>query len=264
MAFCEACGGEINSQEFFCQYCGHMVQQATKATAAVSIPKAANVPPATTAPLGNLPVQKNRSHWLRYSLLGIAVFAVLVIAIAVLSAPSPRSSFEKAVEAYRQGDAQAFENYVDVESVLDDWTDQAARRLTGKANGAGEALAAEGIAAGFKSLIVPRLRGPLEDALLSGRMSGATVDVGANTSSGYISGLLSSGVRAILNSQLSYQGVVGQETNGTEAVLDVQVSSPLMSGPMVVKVKMEKAGDHWRVIAIPEILEELNQLHATS
>jgi hypothetical protein len=55
-----------------------------------------------------------------------AAIAAAIIAAFLMSGPSPGDSLEKAGAAFAQHDAQAFDNYVDVPSVLGDWTDQAA------------------------------------------------------------------------------------------------------------------------------------------
>ena len=90
---------------------------------ALPVQPPAQVPP---APPQNIEPQRRRSHVLRnLALVAVLIAAVIVVAIA-LAGPSPQTSLEKAGTAFTNQDAPSFDNYVDVQSVLGDWTDQAA------------------------------------------------------------------------------------------------------------------------------------------
>jgi hypothetical protein len=72
---------------------------------------------------------------------------------------------------------------------------------------------------------------------------------------------LSNSIRSIIAAKISYQGVASQTSSGSDAVLDVRVGSPLSSNPLLIRVNMRRAGDHWRIVAIPNIAGVLVQLH---
>jgi hypothetical protein len=198
-------------------------------------------------------------------LIGVALVVVVVgVAAILLLPPNPKDSLEKAGAAYSQHDAQAFDNYVDVQSVLNDWTDQGLDAWLIKNNiGVGQSLLANSFVAGAKTLLVPRLARAVENELLSGRIADQPQSQNSDNTTNYLMGFVSSGVRSLVASQLKYEGVVSQTTSGSDAVLDVQVSSPLSRNPLVVKVKMARVGNHWRIVAIQDLAGLLTQMDLT-
>ncbi len=271
--FCIHCGASNPDNSSFCSGCGKAVAAPT-AQATASVPEPRPVPeigkafePAQPVSVSSAAVPtppKPRSHTLRnITLIAVAIAAVIVAAI-LLSGPSPKDSLEKAGAAFAHQDAQAFDNYVDVQSVLDDWTDQAASRwLANNHSSAGDTLIANGLVLGFKSLIVPKLASSVEQEILSNRTSEQPQSNNSDNATNYMTNFLSTGVHSLIASQLTYQGVASQTKSGSDAVLDVRVGSGLSSSPFIVRVKMRRTGDHWRIIAIPDVAGLLAQLHPT-
>ncbi|MGH9685771.1 MAG: hypothetical protein ACRD5K_01600 [Candidatus Acidiferrales bacterium] len=185
-----------------------------------------------------------------------------------LSGPSPQASLEKAGTALIKQDAPSFDNYVDVQSILSDWTDQATSSWLTNSKSTGDTLIANGLIAGFKALVLPRLASSVEQQILSHQVSDQPQTSGADNTSNYLTGFLSNGIRTLITSQLKYQGVAAQTKSGTDALLDVRFATGLSSQPFIVRVKMRRAGDHWRIVAIPNIAGLLAQLrpppHASS
>lgn len=260
MNFCGACGKSLGPADRFCGACGKLTTQ----TAPV-IPPPSPLPQSVEEPVPMPPhpnPPQRRSHIIRnMTLIGIAI-AVVGIAIILLSGPSPEDSLEKAGAAYLQQDTQAFDNYVDVRSILEDWTDQAATSwLINNNSTAGQTLVANGLAAGFKAFFVPQLARSVEQEILSGRLADHPQTNNTDDTTGYIAGFVSNGVRSLVATQLKYQGIASQTKSGSDAVLDVQVGSPVSSSSLIVKVKMQRAGDHWRIVAIQDVAGLMRQLN---
>jgi len=194
--------------------------------------------------------------------LSAVAIAAVIFAASLLSGPSPEDSLKKAREAFVHQDAQAFDNYVDVQSVLGDWTDQAASNwLTNNKSSAGDTLIANGLIVGFKTLIVPKIASSVEQELLGNRTSDQPQSNDSDATTNYMTSFLSNGTHSLLTSQLTYQGVASQTKSGSDAVLDVRMASPLSNSPLIVRVRMRLAGDHWRIVAIPDVAALLAQLH---
>ena len=205
---------------------------------------------------------KPRSHTLRNITLIAVVIAAVIVAAILLSGPSPKDSLEKAGAAFAHQDAQAFDTYVDVQSILGDWTDQAGSSwiANNRSNAAG-ALIANGLVMGFKSLIVPKLASSVEQEMLGNHAADQTQSNDSDTATNYMTNFLSTGIHSLITSQLTYQGVASQTKSGSDAVLEVRVGSPLRTSPFIARVKMRLVGDHWRIVAIPDLAGLLAQLH---
>jgi hypothetical protein len=233
---------------------------------AASNPDNASFCSACGKPLGVAPAQakppQRRSHTLRnIAWIGGAIAAAITAAV-LMSGPSPGDSLEKAGTAFAHQDAQAFDNYVDVQSVLGDWTDQAASTWFANNNSnVGGTLIANGIVTGFKALIVPKLASSVEQEIFSNRTPDQPQSNSSNDATNYMTAFLSNSIRSLIAAKISYGGIASQTSSGSDAVLDVRVGSPLSSNPLLVRVNMRRAGDHWRIVAIPNVAGLLAQLH---
>lgn len=257
MNFCGACGKSLGPADRFCVACG----EPTTPTVPV-IPPTNNAAEPVSIPPHPTPSPQRRSHIIRNITLILIAIAAVSIAINLLSGPSPKDSLEKAGAAYLQQDIQAFDTYVDVQSVLDDWTDQAVSIWLAQNNSTvGQTLIAKGLVAGFKTFFIPQFAHSMEQEILSGRLADNPQTNNTDDTTSYITGFVSNGVRSLVVSQLKYQGVVSQTKAGSDAVLDVQVGSPLSSSPLIVKVEMQRVGDHWRIVAIRDAAKLMRQLN---
>jgi zinc-ribbon domain len=273
--FCTHCGAPNPGDAAFCSACGKAVAAPPAPAAPVQQqPQAPAEPPRSVEPPRAVPVQavaaplvpvppRRRSHVLRnLALVAVLITAVIVVAIA-LAGPSPQTSLEKAGAALINRDQQAFDNYVDVQSILGDWTDQAAGSWLSNNNSAGNALVANGLVAGFKSLLLPKLASSVEQEILSHQVSDQPQTDGAdNTANNYMTSFLSNGIHTLITSQLQYRGIAAQTKAGAEAMLDVRFATSLSSNPFIVQVRMQRVGDHWRIVAIPDVAHLLAQLQA--
>ena len=273
--FCIYCGAPNPANASFCSTCGKAVAVApAQAPAGVAVQK--QVPEPQTAPAQFVPASpapmpvlatpaKAQSHALRnVAVIAAVIFAVIVGAV-LLSGPTPKDSLEKAGNAFARQDAQAFENYVDMQSILGDWTDQAATSwLANNKSSAGDTLIADGLVAGFKSLVVPKLATSVEQEILSSAASDPAKSSDAANASDYMTNFISSRIHDLLASQLTYQGVASQTQTGPDAVLDVRIGSPIKTSAFIVQIKMRRVGDHWRIVAIPDVAGLLAQLHSSS
>jgi hypothetical protein len=272
--FCIYCGAPNPANASFCSTCGKAVAVARSQTPA-GVAAQKQVPElekattqfagASPAPMHTLPNPANaQSHVLRNVVLIAGVILAVIVAAVLLSGPTPKDSLERAGNAFARQDAQAFDNYVDMQSILGDWTDQAATSwLANNKGSAGDTLIANGLVAGFKSLIVPKLATSVEQEILSSAASDRGKSNEAANASDYMTDFLSSRIHDLLASQLTYQGVASQTESGPDAVLDVRVGSPIKTSALMVQVKMRRVGDHWRIVAIPDVAGLLAQLHSS-
>ena len=245
--FCTQCGASNPDNASFCSACG----------------KPMAVPPTQPNP------PQRHSHTLRNLTWIAAAAAATIIAAVALSGPGlfPGPSSEDllvmAGTAFAHQDAQAFDNYVDVQSVLGDWTDQAASSwLANNSSSVGDTLIANGIVTGFKSLILPQFVASVEQDFLRNRVPDQPQASNSDNATNYMTLFLTNGVRALIASQISYEGIASQSRSGSDAVLDVRVRSPLSNSPLLVRVDMRRAGDHWRIVSIPNVAGLLTQLHS--
>jgi hypothetical protein len=243
--FCTQCGASNPDSASFCSACGR---------------------PMAVRPTQSDPPQQH-SHMLRNVMWIAAAAAATIIAAVALSGPSlfsgpnPEDSLVKAGAAFAHRDAQAFDNYVDVQSVLGDWTDQAASSwLANNSSSVGGSLLANGIVTGFKTLILPKFVASVEPEILSNRMPDQPQVTSSGNATNYMTIFLTNSVRALIASQISYEGIASQSRSGSDAVLDVRLRSPLIKSPLLVRVGMRRSGDHWRIVSIPNVAGLLAQL----
>ncbi len=242
--YCTQCGASNPDNASFCGACGK---------------------PVTKPPTQPNPPQRHSHKARNITWIALAVAIIVTVLISgpnLLSGSTPQDSLEKAGAAFAHQDAQAFDNYVDVQSVLGDWTDQAASNwLTNNNSNTGDTLIADGLVIGFKSLVVPGLASSVEQEILSNRLPDQPQSNNSNDATNYMTAFLSDGIRSLITAKFSYQGIASQTRSGSDAVLDIRVGSPLSSDPLVVRVNMRRAGDHWRIVAIPNVAGLLAQLH---
>jgi hypothetical protein len=204
---------------------------------------------------------KRRSRAARSITWIAGAIAAVIVAAYLMSGPSPGDSLERAGAAFVRQDEQAFDNYVDVQSILGDWTDQAASSWLATNNGnVADNLVANGLVIGFKSLIVPKLASSVEQEIFSNRTPAQTQPTNSSDATNYMTTFLSNSVRSLIAAKIVYQGIASQTNSGSDAVLDVRVRSPFSSNPLLVRVNMRRAGDHWRIVAIPNVAGLLAQL----
>ena len=244
--FCTQCGASNPDGASFCSACGKPVAASSTQS---------NPPQRHSHRVRNI-------TWVAAAIAATIVAAVALLEPGLLSGPKPEDSLVEAGTAFGHQDALAFANYVDVESVLGDWTDQAASSwLANNNSNAADTLIANGLVVGFKSLILPKFVSSVEQEILSNRMPDQPQASNSDNATNYMTVFLTNGVRALIVSQLSYQGIASQSRSGSDAVLDVRVRSPLSNDPLLVRVDMRRSGDHWRIVSIPNVAGLLAQLH---
>jgi hypothetical protein len=262
--FCRACGKPSPAGHDFCGSCGAplrgslpmapvQVQQAAPAQQYVSIP-----PP---------PVQKRKSFlWLWLTAAAVIVVIILaVIIIPFLSGPDPGDSLDQARAAYLQHDQASFDKYVDVNSVLSDWTDQGVNAWLKQQNaGTIETAAAQILAGTMKSAYLPGVAQSVDQWVVSGTLPPDPSQTDQNDqSSVFVTAFLSSALRSLASSQLTYQGIQSKFVTNDNAELTFNVGSSLSTQPILVHVKMQRVGDHWQVKAVEDLAGLLNQISPT-
>ena len=251
MAFCVHCGAQLNPQGRYCSACG---QSSDALPAPLSPPPPSpSVAVPTQLNSGTEPIRKRPRHIFRNIVLIVFGIAVTATVLFVTNQPKPEDSIEKVRTAYLQRDAATFDEYVDVQSILNDWTDQVLRMWVDSGK---DQLEAMGIAAAAKTFFVPKIAPSVEQAILSRQV--------VNTEGGdvnYITSFLSNGIRALIASQISYQGVASESQYKPDVCLDLSVGTSISAQTFLVKVVLERSGDHWRIVKINDLGGLLQQLH---
>jgi hypothetical protein len=262
--FCRVCGKPASAGHDFCNSCGAplrgnlpappvQVQQSAPAQQYVSIP-----PP---------PPPKRKSFlWLWLTAAAVIVVIILaVIIIPFLSGPDPGDSLDQARAAYLQHDQVSFDKYVDVNSVLSDWTDQGVNGWLKQQNaGTIETAAAQILAGTMKSAYLPALAQSVDQWVVSGTVPPDPSQTDQNDqSSVFVTAFLSSALRTLASSQLTYQGIQSKFITNDNAELTFNVGSSLSTQPILVHVKMKRVGDHWQVKAVEDLAGLLSQISPT-
>lgn len=209
-------------------------------------------PPATRGRIG---------LWIAAS---VAVGIVSIILFVLSFKPKPEDGFDQARMAYLNHDQANFDKYVDVQSVLSDWTDQAAAYLL-QANqpSTRKWLVVQGSDLAIKTMLVPKFSATIDRLVVSGTLAKAAgTDESEQTErfSTSLTTFLSSALHTLVSSQLSYEGVASKSVSGDDALLGVNVRTALSDKPIVVKLRMHRDGDHWRVVAVRDLADLLLQL----
>jgi hypothetical protein len=227
-------------------------------------------PPAPTQQYAPMPPPippKRKSHigiWLGVIFLTLAML-VIVLVIAVFSGPKPGDALDQARTAYLQHDQASFDKYVDVNSVLSDWTDQGVNVWLKQQNaGPIESAAAQIVAGTLKGVYLPNLAQSVDQMVVSGTLPDQSQTDQNDQATAFVTSFMSSVLRSIASSQLTYQGVQTKTITNDNAELTVGVTSPLSSQPISVRIKMRRDGDHWRVVGVEDLAGLLNQINPTS
>jgi len=258
--FCRACGKQSPAAYDFCESCGASLRGNAPA-APVQPPAAAQqYVPAPSA----IPPQR-KSHlgiWLGV-IFGMLAIVVIVLLVALFSGPKPETSLDQARTAYLNHDQANFDKYVDVSSVLNDWTDQGVNEWLKQQNaGALETATVQVVAGAVKSAYIPGLSQSVDQMVVTGTLPDQSQN-SDDKATVFLTGFVSSVLRNIAASQLTYQGVQSKTITNDNAELTVGVTSPLSTPPISVRIKMHRDGDHWRVAAVEDLAGLLNQINTT-
>jgi hypothetical protein len=194
-------------------------------------------------------------------IFGVIAIVVIVLLIALFSGPKPETSLDQLRTAYLQHDQASFDKFVDVNSVLNDWTDQGVNEwLKQQSAGALETAAVQVIAGAVKSAYIPGLSQSVDQMVVSGTLPDQSQNSDDKVTA-FLTGFVSSVLRSIASSQLTYQGVQSKSITNNDAEVTVGVTSSLSAQPFSVRLKMHLDGDHWRVVAVENLAGLLNQLN---
>jgi hypothetical protein len=263
--FCGVCGKHVEPGNEFCPACGaplhHQARPAYSGAAHQNIGATVVDPREAITPV-------RRSHvglWLLGAFAVLALLVIVVVAV-VMSGPKPEDSLDQMRAAYLQHDQVNFDKFVDVNSVLGDWTDQSVNMWLKQQNaGAIETAAAQVVAGTLKSAYLPSLSQSVDQMVVSGTLPDQSQNGSNDQVTAFVVNFISSMVRNIASSQLTYQGVQSKTVvNNTDAVLKVIVGSSLSNQPVIVQIKMHRDGDHWRVVSVDDLAGLLNQLNITA
>jgi hypothetical protein len=262
--FCRACGKPSLAGHDFCDSCGAPLR-GNLPTPPVQVLQAAPAPQYVS--ILPPPPQKRKSFlwlWLTAATVIVVIIFAIVI-IPLLSGPDPGDSLDQARAAYLQHDQASFDKYVDVNSVLSDWTDQGVNGWLKQQNaGPIETAAAQLLSGTMKSAYLPALAQSVDQWVVSGTLPPDPSQTDQNDqSSVFVTAFLSSALRTLASSQLTYQGIQSKFVTNDNAELTFNVGSSLSAQPITVHVKMVRVGDHWQVKAVEDLAGLLNQISPT-
>ncbi|HEX5208952.1 MAG TPA: DUF4339 domain-containing protein [Steroidobacteraceae bacterium] len=196
----------------------------------------------------------------------VVVVVALLVLVGLLSGPKPEDSLDHARAAYLQRDQANFDRYVDVSSVVSDGVDQIVAVIMQQNNTGGLArVAVEAAVPALKSIYLPSASRAIDQFIISGVLPQDPQSSSNDPATALIASYVSAVLRKVAASGLSYQGVESKLISNGTAMLAVRVATPLSSQPMVLKVRMQKAGGYWRVVAIEDLaglVRELGQFPA--
>jgi hypothetical protein len=262
--FCRTCGKPSPATHDFCDSCGAPLRGGLP-TPPMNTPQAAPAQQYVSIPPP--PIQKRKSFlWLWLTTAAVIIVIILaVIIIPFLAGPDPGDSLDQARAAYLQHDQANFDKYVDVNSVLSDWTDQGVNAWLKQQNaGAIETAAAQILAGTMKSAYLPALAQSVDQWVVSGTLPADQSQSDQNDqSSVFVTAFLSSALRTLASSQLTYQGIQSKFVTNDNAELTFNVGSSLSTQPILVHVKMRRVGDHWQVKAVEDLAGLLSQISPT-
>ncbi len=277
MPFCAACGAEAQPGSGFCTKCGKPLAVAAPnaATGAQPVAPATTIPvaPAEVAapvavPIATSPMAR-KSHtglWIAIVIVAaiVVVFAI-VIGLETIAGPKPEDAVDGARTAYLQHDQANFDKYVDVTSVLSDGTDQGVNEWLRENNtGALGTVVVQTIAAAVKSSYLPSIAQNVDQWVVSGTLTDQPQSADSNATNAWVANFVSSGLRTLAASNLTYQGVASRSVSDTSADLNLNMGTSLSSQPVSVKLRLQKEGDHWRIVAIEDLAGLMAQLKSAT
>lgn len=261
--FCRACGKKSPAGYDFCESCGASLRDNVLVAPAPLQPSAPSqqyvVVPSALPP-------KRKSHvGLLLGVIFLALALLIVVVVVAFSGPKPEDSLDQVRTAYLQHDQASFDKYVDVNSVLSDWTDQGVNVWLKQQNaGPIESAAAQIIAGTLKSVYLPGVAQSVDQLVVTGALPDQSQTDQNDQATIFVTAFMSSVLHSIATSQLTYQGVQSKTITNDNAEVTVGVTSPLSSQPISVRIKMRRDGDHWRVVAIEDLAGLLSQISPTT
>jgi hypothetical protein len=259
--FCRACGKQSPASYEFCESCGAPLRGNAPA---VHAPLQPSAPAPQYVPVPPPLPPKRKSHvgiWLGVIFLSLALLVVVVV-LTVFSGPKPEDSLDQARTAYLQHDQVSFDKFVDVNSVLSDWTDQGVNVWLRQQNaGPIESAAAQIIAGTLKSVYLPGVAQSVDQLVVTGSLPDQSQTNQNDQATVFVTAFMSSILHSVATSQLTYQGVQSKTITNDNAELTIGVTSSLSSQQISVRIKMRRDGDHWRVVAVEDLSGLLNQIN---
>lgn len=181
------------------------------------------------------------------------------------SGPKAEDAVDGARTAYLQHDQVSFDKYVDVQNVLSDGTDQMVNHWLAQNKSGAVVTAGAGILTAYvKTNYLPAFAQSVDQWVVSGTWPDQTQSSDSSSASAMAANFVSSMLRTVAASQLTYQGVVSNSVNDATADLSVNMGTSMSSQPVIVRLRLQKDGDHWRIEAIEDLAGLMEQLNAAS
>lgn len=266
--FCSSCGKAVGPTDAFCKSCGAKLGSIGSTVAAQAVPPVA-VPPVAAPPVPAQPAppQARKSHAGAWIVLILALVIGIVAFAAVMenSGPKPEEAVDGARTAYLHHDQITFDKYVNVNAVLSDGTDQMVNNWLAQNKAGGLVTAGAGLLTEYvKTNYLPAFAQSVDQWVISGTWPDQSQSSNNNSANAMAANFVSSMLRTVAASQLTYQGVVSKSVNDSTADLSINMGTSMSSQPVVVKLRLQKDGDHWQIVAIEDLAGLMDQLNAAS
>ncbi|MGA8763354.1 MAG: hypothetical protein WB562_10860 [Candidatus Sulfotelmatobacter sp.] len=198
-------------------------------------------------------------HYLKIVTLVVLGGIALSAAYFYLHTPDPAISLDQVRLAYAQQDQLSFDKYVDVPAVLENGIDQFADYYALQHRIAHPVFFKAGISLG-KQMYLPQIAQSVDNFVVTGNLPELPVWATDNATVSEAISDAANVLHRLIQAQLTYQGVVSETVSGADAKVEVRIRSPLSTGSMTVRLQMRRVHDHWRIVAIedvPQILQEM-------
>jgi Double zinc ribbon len=266
--FCSTCGKPVGAADGFCKSCGSTLGAigsagAAPPTAAQAVAPVAAVP--VVAQAAQVPPRKSHAGAWIVLILALVIGIVAFAAVIENSGPKPEEAVDGARTAYLQHDQASFDKFVNVNAVLSDGTDQMVNNWLAQNKAGGLVTAGAGLLTEYvKTNYLPAFAQSVDQWVVSGTWPDQSQSSDNNSANSMAANFVSSMLRTVASSQLTYQGVVSKSVNDSTADLSLDMGTSMSSQPVVVKLRLQKDGDHWQIVAIEDLAGLMDQLNAAS
>ncbi|MGA2262770.1 MAG: hypothetical protein ABSH28_15215, partial [Acidobacteriota bacterium] len=177
----------------------------------------------------------------------------------LLYVPDPGRSIDDARQAYMAQDLASFDKYVDVQSVLDSGIDQFVDFYI-QNHHVDHPTIYKMLIDGGKRVYLPQLSQSVEQLVVTGNIQSLPSWVTDNATMSQVTSSISKVLHDLARSQLVYLGVRTVAISGKTAGLDIEVGQRSGGSPVLVSLRMQRVGFHWRITAIDNIPSVITQL----
>jgi hypothetical protein len=261
--FCGICGTRVAATQAFCQSCGGSARRNMPSEPYAPTPSPI-YPSAVPDRSGFASRGRNLVEFWPAALAAAFALIVIYFFLPVIYGLNPEDSLNRALAAYQKHDQSSFDKYVDVNSVLSDWTDQGVSAwLKQQKAGPIESAAAQIVADAMKSNYLPSAAQSVNQWVATGTFPDQPSNPGLGAQSDFTSEFISSAFRELESGDLFYKGIESKSITNNDAALTLRVDSWRNNRLIPVRVSMHYEGKYWRIVKVQDIDGLLERVNGT-